>query len=80
MRVFFRKSSQKYLSNLDISLRAKILIAIEKLPDNGDIKRLKGQKANSLFRLRIGRFRVIYFWEDDYLEIISINTRGDVYK
>jgi|APFre7841882630_1041343.scaffolds.fasta_scaffold372054_1 mRNA-degrading endonuclease RelE of RelBE toxin-antitoxin system len=80
MKVFFRRSSQKYLANLDISLRAKILVAIEKLPNQGDIKRLKGQKSYDLFRLRVGKFRVVYFWEGDYLEIVSINTRGDIYK
>jgi mRNA-degrading endonuclease RelE of RelBE toxin-antitoxin system len=80
MKIFLRKSSQKYLANLDNSVRAKILIAIEKLPDQGDVKRLKGQKAHDLFRLRVGRFRVIYFWENEYLEIVSINTRGDIYK
>jgi mRNA interferase RelE/StbE len=45
-----------------------------------DIKKLKG--IDRLYRLRIGRIRIIYqVFEDELLIlIITAGTRGDVYK
>jgi len=54
--------------------------AIEGLPDKGDIKRLKGQTAKNAYRLRVGRYRIIYVWERDRIKILDIDTRGDIYK
>jgi mRNA interferase RelE/StbE len=47
---------------------------------NLDIKKLKG--IDRLYRLRIGRIRIIYqVFEDELLIlIITAGTRGDVYK
>jgi len=45
-----------------------------------DIKKLKGQE--SLFRLRIGKYRFIYQVKNMELLILilKVGTRGDVYK
>jgi mRNA-degrading endonuclease RelE of RelBE toxin-antitoxin system len=50
------------------------------LPFEGDINKLKGKKVKNIFRLRIGKFRVIYSSEKEVIKIIKIDTRGDVYK
>ena len=53
--------------------------AIDKIPQ-GDIKRLQGEKYPPLYRLRVGKFRIIYHIENEEIIIAKIDTRGDVYK
>ena len=59
---------------------AAIVEAIEKLPDNGDIRKLKGQRSKNIFRLRVGGYRVLFIREGDSIRILDIDTRGDIYK
>ena len=80
MKFLYSKTSIKYLQKLERGVVRKIIEAIEKLPLEGDINKLKGKKAKNIFRLRIGKFRVIYLFEKEIIKIIKIDTRGDVYK
>ena len=80
MKILYSRTSLKYLEKAEKELARKIVEGINKLPDKGDIKKLKGQKVKSLFRLRIGKIRIIYTIDDDELKVIKIDTRGDVYK
>ena len=43
-----------------------------------DIRPLQG-KGNEL-RLRVGKYRIIYQYEDNSLVILDIDSRGDIYK
>jgi mRNA interferase RelE/StbE len=80
MKIFYSKTSIKYLQKLERGIVRKIIEAIEKLPFEGDINKLKGKKTKNIFRLRIGKYRVIYSSEKEVIKIIKIDTRGDVYK
>jgi len=80
MKILYSKTSIKYLQGLEQKLTKKIVEAIDKLPSEGDIKRLKGKKAMNVFRLRCGKHRIIYEMEEEILKILKIDTRGDVYK
>jgi len=80
MIFLFSKSSLKYLAWCERGTSAAIVEAIERLPDKGDIRMLKGQTIKNTYRLRVGRYRVIYIWERDEIKILDIDTRGDVYK
>jgi mRNA-degrading endonuclease RelE of RelBE toxin-antitoxin system len=80
MKFLYSKTSIKYLQKLERGIARKIIKTIEKLPFEGDINKLKGKKAKNVFRLRIGKFRVIYSFEKEVIKIIKIDTRGDVYK
>jgi mRNA interferase RelE/StbE len=80
MDIHFSKTSLKYLAKRETKVRSVLLEAIEGLPDNGDIRRLKGQVIKNTYRLRVGRYRVIYIFEEDVIRILDIDTRGDVYK
>lgn len=44
-----------------------------------DVDVLKGGQA---FRLRVGKYRVLYTRQDDVLiiEVVKVRARGDVYK
>ena len=57
-RFIIKKPAKKFIDSLPINERRRIVDAIERLPDNGDIKRLQGH--SDLFRLRVGAYRIIY--------------------
>ena len=80
MVFFLSKTSKKYLSKLEKDIQLKIVSAIEGLPDQGDIQKMRGQYHPNTFRLRIGRFRVLYMRDEDTIKILDIDTRGDIYK
>ena len=58
----------------------RIMEAVHKLPETGDIKPLTN--SGGLYRLRVGAYRVIYTVEHDKLVVyvVEIGNRGDVYK
>jgi mRNA-degrading endonuclease RelE of RelBE toxin-antitoxin system len=80
MNIFFSKTSLKYLSKLEKKVRVNIIEAVEGLPDKGDIRKMKGQSIQNIYRLRIGKYRILYIWEEDTVKILDIDTRGDIYK
>ena len=57
----------------------KKIKGLEENPRPGQSKKLKGRDA---YRLRIGRYRVIYEIEGEKLIVlvVAIGHRGDVYK
>jgi mRNA-degrading endonuclease RelE of RelBE toxin-antitoxin system len=59
MNIFFSKTSLKYLSKLEKRVRVNIIEAIEGLPDKGDIRKMKGQSIQNIYRLRIGKYRIL---------------------
>lgn len=79
-RFVIKKPAKKFIDGLPMNERQRIVDAIERLPDNGDIKRLRGH--DNLFRLRIGPYRVLYTVDDGELVIyvIDAGSRGQIYN
>lgn len=75
----YLKSAFKSLQEYDKPTGKRLVEAINAIP-KGDIKRLQGEKNPPLYRLRVGKYRIIYSIEDDGIVIAKIDTRGDVYK
>lgn len=73
------KNATKSMSSYDDKTRNRILEAIEKIP-RGDIKKLNGKKLDNIYRLRIGKYRVVYQANEENITIVKVDTRGDVYK
>jgi len=80
MKIFYSRTSLKYLHGLDKKTVGKMIEAIDKLPSEGDVKKLRGEREKNIFRLRIGRYRIIFVRDIDVIKIVKIDTRGDVYK
>ena len=78
-KIIYLKSAYKVLAEYEKDTRRRIVDAIEKIPQ-GDIKRLQGEKYPPLYRLRVGKFRIIYHIENGEIIIARIDTRGDIYK
>ncbi|XID96090.1 type II toxin-antitoxin system RelE/ParE family toxin [Paenibacillaceae bacterium WGS1546] len=79
------KRAFKYLNKLDLNAKQRLSSHLELLSENPrnpelDIKKLKSE--SSVYRLRVGNYRILYTIEDNRLIIIVINIgpRGDVYK
>lgn len=81
MEIEYSKDALKSLQRMDRPTRARIIAGIEGLlqePPAGDIKAMQGNRSD--FRLRIGKFRVIYHQEEQSIRIDDIGARGDIYK
>jgi len=72
---------QKFLNSLDKKTKEKFkqrLLSLKQSPYEGkDIKKLKGY--NNLYRLRMGKIRIIYHLKNQDVEIIDIDHRGNIY-
>lgn len=45
-----------------------------------DIKRIKGNYSKEYYRLRKGKYRAIFYMEDDNIYVIYIGKREEVYE
>ena len=79
MKILYSKTSFNYLKRQSKEIQTKIIESIEKLPEEGDIKKMKGKKIKNLYRLRVGKFRIIFTLDKEIIRVIDINTRGDIY-
>lgn len=79
-QIVIDKPALKFLQKQSPDQRERLLKAIYKLPELGDIKPMSGHE--NLFRLRVGTYRVIYTIENNILtvRVLTIGNRGDVYK
>lgn len=79
-QIVIDKPALKFLRKQSPDQRERLLKAIYKLPELGDIKPMSGHE--NLYRLRVGTYRVIYTIENNILtvRVLTIGNRGDVYK
>ena len=72
---------EKYIQRLPKHFKIKLLNAILKITNNDlknlDIKKLKGRETE--YRCRIGKFRILFYKKEDFIQILGVDTRGDVY-
>lgn len=81
MEISYKKTALKFLQRKDKNTRDNIILGIKgltKTPPEGDIKVLQGR--NNEFRLRVGKYRIIYEYQNNMLVIKDIGSRGDIYK
>jgi mRNA-degrading endonuclease RelE of RelBE toxin-antitoxin system len=79
MNLEYSKASLKYLKKLERAVCSAIMDAIDELPEKGDIRKMRGRVIRNLYRLRVGRYRVLFLWEGETIKILDVDTRGDIY-
>jgi len=87
MRIDYTRRAAKFIASLDGATKNKILsgvMGLTDIPPKGDIKLLHGDYPSKSFRLRIGKYRVIYRYDVDennqrILVVEEINLRGNIY-
>jgi len=84
--IYYEKSVQKSISKGDIpkqviQLFHNAFLSLDLTKDLNlfDIKKLKGNYTKDYFRLRKGKFRPIFYMENDDFYIIYIGKRDEVY-
>ena len=80
MTVEISPKAEKYFNSLDKPIQARIENALRKLahePPQGDIVSLSGKDG---FRLRVGKYRLLFDITDDKIIIYDIGLRGQIYK
>jgi mRNA interferase RelE/StbE len=78
--LIFSKQAVKTLKRLQPRIAKHLLNAMKGLPGKGNVKPIKGKGTPPLFRLRVGKYRIIFHKQEQQIKIIKIDTRGDVYK
>ena len=79
-KIIWDEKAYDSLNKLEPIISRRILKKIEELSENPfskDIKRLKGSND---FRLRVGDYRVIFFIEQNTIQILKIGHRKNIYK
>jgi mRNA interferase RelE/StbE len=85
LEIIYARTAVKTIRKMEGSTKRALREGIEGLkevPPKGDIKPLQGLKP-AVYRLRVGKYRVIFEYMDDEnktLFIKDIGSRGDVYK
>ena len=79
MKISYSKTFEKKFLKYDRKLQEKIFKAIQNLP-NEDIKRLTGNDIPPIFRMRISKYRILFHMNDEEIQILKVDSRGDVYK
>ena len=82
-KVELLKSAAKEFRELDNATKKRIIEAIDKLieePRHRGVRKLRGHK--SLYRTRVGSFRVIYDINEEMqlIQVTRIRHRSEVYK
>ncbi len=79
MKISFSKTFEKQFVKYDKKFQKRIFEAIKKLPE-GDIKKLTSNDEPPIFRLRIGKFRILFHMTEEEIKILKIDSRGQIYK
>ena len=73
---------EKFFASLDEKAKERIrkkLLQVKKSPFSASgVKKMKNW-GNDVYRVRIGRIRVIYKLLEDDIEIVDIDYRGNIY-
>ena len=74
----YSKRAAKYINGLDKPSKLRIKDACEKIP-KGDVKPMEG-RTDGTYRLRVGKFRIVFKIINNTAIIEDIGSRGDIYK
>ena len=79
MTILYSKTFEKKFSKYDRKLQEKIFNTIQNLPD-GDVKKLIGNNIPPIYRIRVSKYRILFYMNKENIQILKIDSRGDVYK
>jgi mRNA interferase RelE/StbE len=79
MKISYSKTFEKKFSKYDRKLQEKIFNVIQNLPDR-DVKRLTGNDIPPIYRIRISKYRILFHMNEEEIQILKVDSRGDIYK
>ncbi len=79
MIISYSKTFEKKFSTYPKNLQSKIFKAISNIPD-GDIKRMTGNDIPPIYRLRVSKYRILFHMNEEKVQTLKVDSRGDIYK
>jgi mRNA interferase RelE/StbE len=79
MKISYSKTFEKKFAKYNRKLQKQIFNTIQNLPD-GDVKRLTGNNIPPIYRVRVSKYRILFYLSEEELQILKIDSRGDIYK
>jgi mRNA interferase RelE/StbE len=79
MTISYSKTFEKKFSKMERKLQLKIFESIQNLP-NGDVKKLTGNNIPPIYRLRVSKYRILLHMDNEKIQILKVDSRGDIYK
>ena len=81
-RIEFTDKAVEDLESLTAIVRERVFKKIRWMSENFDNIRYQGLSENlsGLFKLRVGDYRVIYSFENDFITIHQVGHRRDIYS
>ena len=79
MIISYSKTFEKKFSTYPKNLQSKIFKAINNIPD-GDIKRMTSNDIPPIYRLRVSKYRILFHMNEEQIQILKVDSRGDIYK
>ena len=81
-KLFFKKSVQKDFGSIPKKILKRILSRIESLSEDPRPKGCEKLTGQERYRLRQGRYRIVYSIQDDELTVwvVKIGHRKDIYR
>jgi len=79
MIISYSKSFEKKFSTYPKNLQSKIFKTINNIPD-GDIKKMTGNDIPPIYRLRVSKYRILFHMNEKEIQILKVDSRGDIYK
>ena len=80
MSVRFERAAQRQIRRFSKTDASAVADAIERFANTsvGDVKKLKGHPPR--WRLRVGRFRIVFDYEFDGIHVLAVTDRKDAYR
>jgi mRNA interferase RelE/StbE len=81
-KLFFKKSVQKDFDSIPKKDLKRILSRIESLSEDPRPKGCEKLTGQERYRLRLGRYRIVYSIQDDELTVwvVKVGHRKDIYR
>ena len=78
-KINIKRKAQKFIDKQEKKQQVRLYKAIYNLPA-GDIKKM--QSYLNRYRLRVGKFRIIFEWIENQIiiDVTDADSRGDIYK
>jgi len=80
----YRRQARNYLARLPLKTKTAIVTKLNEIAADPDAPshNIDILKSREGFRLRVGRYRILYTRQDDQLiiEVMKVRSRGDIYK
>jgi mRNA interferase RelE/StbE len=79
MKISYSKTFEKKFAKYNRKLQEKIFNTIQNLP-NGDVKKLTGSNVPPIYRVRVSKYRILFHMNEQEIQILKVDSRGDIYK